>query len=95
MNAYGELARDLWRAADERRFLDMVDRDSFFVELGDRIARRVDELRPLFAGIAPVNEPARRRDLRLRTAKKQAEELAYQELLFSQSVVPVDELVDA
>ncbi|MGA1813757.1 MULTISPECIES: hypothetical protein [unclassified Frondihabitans] len=95
MNAYGELASDLWRAADERRFLDMPGRDEFFGELGDRIARRVDELRPLFAGDAPVNEPARRRDLRLRKAQKQAEELAYQELLFSQSVVPVDELVDA
>lgn len=95
MNAYGELARDLWRAADERRFLDMPDRDAFFTELGDRIARRVDELRPLFAGAAPANEPARCRSLRLRKAQKQAEELAYQELLFSQSVVPADELVDA
>jgi hypothetical protein len=87
MNAYGELARDLWRAADPTRFLALPDRDRFFGQLGDRVQARVDELAPVFAGTAPDREPARCRDLRLRKAKKQAEEVAYQEIIFSQSVV--------
>jgi hypothetical protein len=95
VNAYGELARDLWRAADERRFLAMEGRDDFFAELGTRVARRVDELVPVFAGDDPVSEPSRLRDVRLRSAKKQAEEVAYQELIFSQSVVSTSEYADA
>jgi hypothetical protein len=95
VNAYGELARDLWRAADERRFFAMEGREAFFGDLGSRVERRVAELIPVFAGVAPPREPARCRDLRLRTAKKQAEEVAYQELIFSQSVVPASELVEA
>lgn len=95
MNGYGELARDLWRAADERRFLAMERRDDFFAELGTRVARRVAELVPIFAGEAPVSEPVRLRDVRLRSAKKQAEEVAYQELIFSQSVMSTSEYADA
>ena len=95
VNAYGELARELWRAADERRFLAMERPDDFFGELGSRVERRVAELIPIFAGDAPANEPSRLRDLRLRKAKKQSEEVAYQELIFSQSVVPASELVEA
>lgn len=95
MNAYGELARDLWRAADERRFLAMERRDDFFGELGSRVEKRVAELIPLFAGEAPSGEPARCRDQRVRKAKKQAEEVAYQELIFSQSVVPASDYADA
>ena len=87
MNAYAELARDLWRAADEARFFALPDRERFFADLGDRVEARVLELIPAFAGTAPSGEPARCRDLRLRKAKKQAEEVAYQELIFSQSVV--------
>ncbi|ROQ37276.1 hypothetical protein EDF46_2732 [Frondihabitans sp. PhB188] len=92
MNAYGELAQDLWRAADERRFAQMQHRDDFFAELGSRVARRVDELVPVFAGDAPTREPGRLRDLRLRKAKKQAEEVAFQELIFSQTVAPPAEV---
>jgi len=95
LNAYGELARDLWRAADERRFFEMPDRDEFFAELGSRVERRVAELISVFAGDAPTSETARGRDLRLRKAKRQSEEVAYQELIFSQSVVPASELVEA
>lgn len=95
MNAYGELARDLWRAADERRFLAMEHRDEFFGELGSRVEKRVVELIPVFAGVAPSSETSRGRDLRFRKAKRQAEEVAYQELIFSQSVVPAAELVEA
>ncbi|ARC55651.1 hypothetical protein AS850_01000 [Frondihabitans sp. 762G35] len=95
VNAYGELARDLWRAADERRFLAMEGRDEFFAELGTRVEIRVSELVPVFAGDAPANETSRFRERRLRSAKKQAEEVAYQELIFSQSVVPAAEYADA
>jgi hypothetical protein len=95
VNAYGELARDLWRAADEGRFLAMEGREEFFAELGSRVESRVVALVPVFAGEAPANETARFRDRRLRSAKKQAEEVAYQELIFSQSVVPAAEFADA
>ena len=87
MNAYGALASDLWRAADERRFLAIEQRETFFAEIGARVEHRVLELVPQLAGEAPVTEPSRLRDLRLRKAKKQAEEIAYQEIIFSQSVV--------
>lgn len=95
VNTYGELARELWRAADEQRYFAMDDRDEFFADLGERVAGRVAELIPLFVGEGSATEPARRRDLRLRAAKKQAEEVAYQEIIFSQSVVPASELVEA
>ncbi|GAA4674908.1 hypothetical protein [Frondihabitans cladoniiphilus] len=92
MNGYGELARDLWRAADERRFLALPDRDVFFTELGSDVARRVDELVVVFAGETPPGETPRCRARRLRRALKQAEEIAYQELIFSHSVVAESEL---
>lgn len=95
MNEYGELARDLWRAADERRYLAMERSEDFFAELGSRVERRVRELIPIFAGDAPPSEPGRVRDVRLRSAKKQAEEVAYQELIFSQSVVSTSEYAEA
>lgn len=87
VNAYGELARELWRAADERRLQAIDEADAYFDELGLRVQRRVDELFPLFAGEAPRGETRRHHDLRFRRATKQAEEMAYQELIFSQSVV--------
>lgn len=95
MNAYGELARDLWRAADEQRFLALPHREEFFTTLGDDVAARVAELVSLFAGDAPSGETRRCRDVRLRRALKQAEEVAYQELIFSHSVVAESELTDA
>ncbi|MCU1526594.1 MAG: hypothetical protein JWP75_357 [Frondihabitans sp.] len=73
----------------------MEGRDDFFAELGSRVAKRVEELIPIFAGDDLASEPMRLRDVRLRSAKKQAEEVAYQELIFSQSVVSTSEYADA
>jgi hypothetical protein len=73
----------------------MERRDDFFAELGSRVEVRVAELVPIFAGVGPTGEPRRARDVRLRGAKKQAEEVAYQELIFSLSVVSESEYADA
>ena len=86
MNSYGELARDLWRAADSQRFMAMPHRDEFFTDLGESVAVRVAELLEVFAADSPAGETLRCRSVRLRRARKDAEEIAYQELIFSHSV---------
>ena len=73
MNQYGTLAKKHWEKYLPKRFAQLADPDSFFSDLGDQIAERVQDLTEALAGKDPVDESYLDKLGRLNMARRDAE----------------------
>lgn len=82
MNKYGVQAQDFWKKADQARYLELSDPETFFEELGEQVLARVDSLLTAMTIDAPPDESYLQTVGRLNAQRKQAEEVAMEELVF-------------
>ena len=80
MNQYGTMAQDHWRKYLPRRYQQIPDPETYFRNLGDEVAERVDELSRALEGEGRPGEGYLQRLGRLNMARLNAESQALQEL---------------
>jgi hypothetical protein len=80
MNRYGTTARDHWKRWLPHRYSQLEDHESFFAELGEEIAARVDDLAHAIAGDDPPGEAYLQKLGRLNMARLNSEAQALQEM---------------
>jgi hypothetical protein len=56
MNRYGRQAKEAWREAGPARYAQVQDPETFFRELGEQAAERIDQMQTRLAGPDPVGE---------------------------------------
>ena len=83
MNEYGAMARDhcrRWRAAS---YAEITDPDSYFTDLGDRVAQEISDLWARLRARSgnPAGEDYIARVGRLNALRKQAEEIVLADLV--------------
>lgn len=86
MNKYGSLAQDYWKRADRARFEELTDPETFFEELGEQVLSRVDSLLNEMERNAPADEVYLETVGRLNALRRQAEEIAMDELVYIHAV---------
>ncbi len=83
MNEYGAMARDHWRRWRPASYAEITDPDSYFTDLGDRVAQEISglwaELRARSGN--PPGEDYIARVGRLNALRKQAEEIVLADLV--------------
>lgn len=80
MNQYGTRAKQHWQKYLPQQYSHLPDPDSFFSELGDQIADRVQSLTQDMAGDDPPGEGFLQKLGRLNMAKRDAEWQVMQEM---------------
>lgn len=80
MNQYGSIAKKHWQKWLPTSYRQLDDPDSFFSDLGEQIAERVEELSTVLAGDDPPGEQYLEKLGRLNMARQNAESQALQEL---------------
>ncbi len=81
MNQYAAMAERHWRRWLPSRVAAMDDPDSFFSDLGEEVAERIEELTDELAGDDPPNETYLDKVGRLNMARLRAEELVLAEMV--------------
>ncbi|MGC5168718.1 TnpV protein [Luteimicrobium sp. DT211] len=89
MNGYGTRAQQYWTEHRPQEVAQMTDPTAFFSTLGEEIQERVLSLSDALAGSDQVGETYLEKVGRLNAARLQAEEVALDELVYSQT--PQDE----
>lgn len=79
MNQYGRQALNYWRTELPNRFAQIEDPGSFFTQLGEEMARQVDQLTQALAGPDPTDEGFMDKLGRLKAARAEAEEQVIRE----------------
>jgi hypothetical protein len=79
VNHYGAMAMRHWRTHLPERFAQLNDPDTFFAEMGERVATRVRELEVTLAGPDTPGEEYLEKLGRLTNAKMRAEEIVLPE----------------
>lgn len=90
MNQYGMRIQEHWRRVAPTPYQQIEDRETFFTELGEEMLTVVDQLQQTLAGPDLTGETYLEKVGRLNAARKQAEEVAWENLV---TVQP--ELTDA
>lgn len=80
MNQYGTRAKQHWRKYLPERFSQLEDPDSFFSDLGEQIAERVQSLTDDLAGNDPPGESYLDKLGRLNMARRDAESQILREM---------------
>jgi hypothetical protein len=80
MNQYGTRAKQHWQKYLPKRFQQLDDPDSFFSELGEQIAQRVESLADDLAGDDPPGEGYMDKLGRLNMARRDAESQILREM---------------
>lgn len=80
MNQYGTRAKQHWQKYLPQQFRQLSDPDSFFSELGDQIADRVQSLTQDLAGDDPPGEGFLQKLGRLNMARRDAESQILKEM---------------
>lgn len=81
MNLYGLRAKEYWQKADRLRYEELEDPETFFSDLGDQVGARVESIWAAMSRDAPRDETFFEKVGRLNAIKKQAEEIAMDELV--------------
>lgn len=92
MNQYGTRAKQHWQKYLPDRFNQLEDPDSFFSDLGEEIAERVQSLADALAGDDPQGESYLDKVGRLNMARRDAESAILREmaLLDPEATTPQD-----
>ncbi len=80
MNQYGTRAKQHWQKYLPTRFQQLDDPDSFFSDLGEQIAQRVESLADDLAGNDPPGEGYMDKVGRLNMARRDAESQVLREM---------------
>jgi hypothetical protein len=83
MNKYAHMAIRHWQKTDPDRYnaIPESERETFFGELGERAASRIQQLEDQLAGPDPPNETYLEKVGRLNMARLQAEEIVLPQLI--------------
>ncbi len=84
MNRYGLMAREHWERWLPVRYAAIEDPDSFFSDMGNRVAERIDQLARQIAGDDQPGEGYLGKAGRLGQARQQAEEIVLTETVLLQ-----------
>ena len=83
MNTYGHRAMLYWSRHRPRALAGMTEPETFFEDLGERIAAEVEDLEQRLGGETPPGESFQERAGRLNMARTMAEERVLAELVYS------------
>ncbi len=83
MNRYGRLAREHWMTHAPSRAAALPDLEEFFIELGLVVQGQVSDLTVRLAGPDLAGETYLEKVARLTTARRQAEEIVMQQLVWA------------
>lgn len=81
MNQYAAMAERHWRRWLPSRVAELQDPSSFFSELGDQVAERIEDLTAELAGDDPPGETYMQKVGRLNMARLRAEEMVLPEMV--------------
>jgi hypothetical protein len=84
MNKYGQQARTYWETERPEALSQIPDPTEFFSTLGQQIQDQVIDLSQQLAGPDPTGEGYLEKVGRLNSAKKEAEEIVMNDLVYSQ-----------
>lgn len=91
MDTYGAAAQKHWKRWLPQRYSQIDHPETFFSELGEEIAERVDELSDAMAGEDPPGEDYLQKVGRLNMARLNAEAQALQELALLEPEIATSE----
>jgi len=83
MNRYGRAAQTWWSNTDPARVAELDNPTKYFTQLGEQVESRVDELMQTMQGSDEPGESVLQKAGRINAVKMQAEEIAYQELIYT------------
>lgn len=83
MNRFGRMARRQWETVAPGRVEALPDPVRFFAELGETLLAEVSDLAATLAGLDPVGESYLAKVARLRTARREAEEIVMRQLMWA------------
>ncbi|WP_295122464.1 hypothetical protein [uncultured Leifsonia sp.] len=81
MNQYGTRIEDHWRRVAPTQYRQIEDPETYFTELGEEMLTVVDQLQQTLAGPDRQGESYLEKVGRLNAARKQAEEVAWENLV--------------
>lgn len=83
MNRYARMAQRQWTAAAPGRVETLPDPAGFFADLGETLMAEVSALAATLAGPDPKDESYLTKVARLRTARREAEEIVMRQLMWA------------
>jgi hypothetical protein len=81
MNQYGTRLQEHWRTVAPSGYRQIEDKEAFFTQLGEEMLTVVDQLQQTLAGPDSPEETYLQKVGRLNAARKQAEEVAWENLV--------------
>ncbi len=88
MNRYGMMARDHWMRHAPIRYAALEDPQAYFTQVGESIAAQVEQAATQLEKDLPANLPYMERVGQLRTIRRQAEEVALADQVYSVQTEP-------